>query len=320
MLKFIYNIKLLHYMDYTILTIMDQDMLKKIAKKSSETDIEYYHSKMDDKIFTFLNPVKFPERIAPLLMAGSVSDAAIVQVNSIDRTLGEIILGLDSLNLNNVLFLVPQENVDSFKPLIKNTKLQDSKIAEPNIENISAFLSDLKRENVPQGEGYIVVDQSFSVKGVGTVALGFVKEGRIQKHMECRVYPSPKMSEIKSIQVQDVDVEYADVGTRVGVALRGVNPDDVPRGSILASHERFSTSVSFRMKVRKNPIIKDSLGVNSKVTLYMDFGRYSSTISDVAGDKILFDFENDVTITNDVYVISHQDRPPRVYGSGIVIR
>ncbi|MGC8691911.1 MAG: EF-Tu/IF-2/RF-3 family GTPase [Thermoplasmata archaeon] len=307
-------------MDYTILTIMDQDMLRKIGKKTSEIDIEYYHSKMDDKTFTFLNPVKFPERIAPLLMSGSVSDGAIVQVNSIDRTLGEIILALDAMNLNNVLFLVNSEYVDSFRPLIKGTNLQNSKIADQTLENVNSFLQNMKRENDPQGEGYVIVDQSFSVKGVGTVALGFVKAGKIDKHMECRIFPSQKMSEIKSIQVQDVDVNDAQNGTRVGVALRNVNPDDVPRGSILASHERFSTSVSFRMKVKRQQVIKENLGVNSKVSLYMDFGRYPSTVSDISGDKILFDFENEVTITDDIYVISHQDRPPRIYGSGTVIR
>ncbi|MGC8663868.1 MAG: EF-Tu/IF-2/RF-3 family GTPase [Thermoplasmata archaeon] len=297
---------------------MDEELLKKIGKQGSETDIRYFNRKSENIVFTFLLPFKFPERIAPLLLSTSVADAAIVQVNQLDRDLGEVLLALDAFNIEKGIFLTDQDKIGSIKALIKNTSLSQYEIKENSYENALDFLSSFK-ERRAEGEGYIVADQVFPVKGVGTVALGFVKGGRINKHDEMRVYPGPKMTEIRSIQVQDVDVEFADIGTRVGVALKGLNPDDVPKGAILASHERFMTSSSIKIQIRKNPAIRDSLYNNQKIQIYTNFGKYPATVSDVSGDKILVDFEQEIALTHDVYAISHQEKAPRIYGGGKAI-
>ncbi len=302
-------------MNYTILSYMDEEMLKKIGKQGSETDIRYYNRKSDNAVFTFLLPFKFPERIAPLLLSASVSDAAMVQVNQFDKDLGEVLLALDAFNIEKGIFLIDQDKVSQLKAIIKNTSISNYEIVENTYENLLNFLTNFK-ERQADGEGYIVVDQVFPVKGVGTVALGFVKGGRIKKHDEMRVYPGPKMTEIRSIQVQDVDVDYAEIGTRVGVALKGLNPDDIPKGAILASHERFMTATSLKIQVKRNNAIKDLLYNNQKIQIYTNFGKYPATVSDVSGDKILVDFEQDIAITQDMYVISHQDKVPRIYGGG----
>lgn len=298
---------------------MDEEMIKKLAKQGSETDIRYYNKKSGNNVFTFLYPFKFPERIAPLLLASSVSDVAIVQVNQFDRDLGEVLLSLDSFNIENGIFLADEDKIPTLRGIIKNTALSNYKIMENKFENVMSYLETLP-ERSADGEGYIVVDQVFPVKGVGTVALGFVKGGKIHKHDEMRVYPGPKMTEIRSIQVQDVDVESADIGTRVGVALKNVEVDDVPKGAILASHERFMTSSSIKIRIKKNPAVKESLFNNAKIQIYSNFGKYPATVSDVSGDLILMDLEQEVAITQDPYVISHQEKVPRVYGGGKIIQ
>ena len=305
-------------MHYTILSYMDEEFLNKLAKEGSETDIKYYNKKSGENVFTFLLPFKFPERIAPLLLASSVSDVAMVQVNKIDKDLGEVFLAIDAFGIDNGIILADIDKFSTIKGIIKNTTLSNFEIVENKPENGMDFLERLKPRQ-GNGEGYIVVDQVFPVKGVGTVALGFVKGGRINKHDEMRIYPGPKMTEIRSIQVQDVDVDFADIGTRVGVALKNVEPDNVPKGAILASHERFMTSSSIKIRVRRNMAIRDSLYTNEKVQIYSNFGKYPATVSDVSGEIVLIDLEQEMAITQDMYVISHQDKVPRIFGGGKAI-
>ncbi|MGC8672889.1 MAG: EF-Tu/IF-2/RF-3 family GTPase [Thermoplasmata archaeon] len=297
---------------------MDEEFLKKLAKEGSETDIKYYNKKSGENVFTFLLPFKFPERIAPLLLASSVSDVAMVQVNQIDKDLGEVFLAIDAFGIDNGIILADTDKFSTIKGIIKNTTLSNFEIVENKLENAMDFLERLKPRQ-GNGEGYIVVDQVFPVKGVGTVALGFVKGGRINKHDEMRIYPGQKMTEIRSIQVQDVDVDFADMGTRVGVALKNVEPDNVPKGAILASHERFMTSSSIKIRVRRNPAIRDSMYTNEKIQIYSNFGKYPATVSDVSGEIVLIDLEQEIAITQDMYVISHQDKVPRIFGGGKAI-
>jgi len=305
-------------MHYTILSYMDEDFVKKLAKQGSETDIRYFNRKSGNDVFTFLSPFKFPERIAPLLLASSISDVAMVQVNQIDKDLGEVFLAIDAFGIDRGIILSDNDKVSTIKAIIKGTLLSNFEIVDNRLENAVNFLERLPQRQ-GNGEGYIVVDQVFPVKGVGTVALGFVKGGRINKHDEMRIYPGPKMTEIRSIQVQDVDVDFADIGTRVGVALKNVEPDNVPKGAILASHERFMTSSSIKIRVRRNPAIKDSLFTNEKIHVYSNFGKYPATVSDVSGEIVLIDLEQEIAITQDMYVISHQDKVPRIFGGGKAI-
>ncbi|MEM0151185.1 MAG: EF-Tu/IF-2/RF-3 family GTPase [Thermoplasmata archaeon] len=306
-------------MHHTILSYIDVGILKNIAKQGSETDISYYNRKSGNDVFTFLQPIRFPERIVPLALAASVSDAAIVDVDKIDRDLGEVLVTLESFNVEKGLFIGEEENIKKVKMLLKDTPMQNYLTSRKNIENILDFLQSLG-ERIEEGEGYVVVDQSFSVKGVGTVVLGFVKEGSIKKHQELRIFPGQKSTEIKSIQMQDVDVENAPVGARVGLALKGVEPSDVERGSILASHERFMTSSSIRLRIKKSQAIKDELYNGAKVQVYTNMGKYAATVSDISNNIILIDLEQEIAITEDYYVIGQQEKMPRIYGGGKIFR
>jgi selenocysteine-specific translation elongation factor len=78
------------------------------------------------------------------------------------------------------------------------------------------------------------IDHAFPVKGVGAVALGVVRRGTLRTHEKLRLWPTPKIVEIRSIQVHDIDRKDAGCGERVGVALRGVEADELSRGQILA--------------------------------------------------------------------------------------
>ena len=72
------------------------------------------------------------------------------------------------------------------------------------------------------------------MKGVGTVILGVVRRGTLHSHDRLRLWPTAKVIDIRSIQVHDVDRKEAECGERVGIALKGVDVDEIVRGQVLA--------------------------------------------------------------------------------------
>ena len=83
--------------------------------------------------------------------------------------------------------------------------------------------------------GTMPVDHFFNVRGIGTVVLGSVADGTLKKHDELMVLPGEKTAQIRSIQKHDEDFDVAGVGERTGIALKGVDVEDLDRGTILTN-------------------------------------------------------------------------------------
>jgi selenocysteine-specific translation elongation factor len=297
----------------TILFYGDEEILKSFAKKGSETDIRYFNTKIAGNEITFLFPFKFPERIQTLLNAASVSNKAILTVNSLDKSIGEFLLTLDYHEIKTLgiiadptLFAQIQKITASMgiKSYALNQKYED-------IEKFSQIPVDTAtRENM------VVLDQSFQVKGVGTVSLGFVPGGQIKKHMVMKAYPSGKSVDIKSIQIMDVDVESADPFSRVGLAYRGTEVDDVPRGTILYSHEGIEFTESIQLDVRTNPTVKVVPSVGDKIQLNFLFNNINAEISDISEGRYLIDVDKKVPVISEIFSLTSLNSNPRVIGAG----
>ena len=72
------------------------------------------------------------------------------------------------------------------------------------------------------GSTSIVIDHTFDVKGVGTVALGKVLSGMITQYDKIQHYPSEIEAMIKSIQMHDDDVKESISPARVGLSLKNI--------------------------------------------------------------------------------------------------
>ena len=92
-------------------------------------------------------------------------------------------------------------------------------------------------------KGSVPIDHHFNVKGIGTVILGCVQEGTIRRHDQLTVHPLGKQAQIRSIQMHDDDAEEASAGDRVGLALKGIESDDLDRGFVLSSDPRIISSL-----------------------------------------------------------------------------
>jgi selenocysteine-specific elongation factor len=79
----------------------------------------------------------------------------------------------------------------------------------------------------------LYVDRVFTLHGIGTVATGTLWSGQIGAGTVLRVEPTARDVRVRSVQVHDRDVEIAEAGQRVAVALPGVERKDLRRGDAL---------------------------------------------------------------------------------------
>jgi selenocysteine-specific translation elongation factor len=300
---------------HIILAYNFEEYLDKIAKKGSETDIKYYNRKNEDRVTVFLDPFRFPEKINSLTNSASVADAAILTINELSKDLGEVILALDAFSIGEGAIITTPELRERLKKIIKNTKLENYKFIDNSLPEILTYLDSIKYQQ-SEKKGFVVVDQSFTVQGSGTVVLGFVKEGYIEKHENLRIYPTPKKTEIRSIQAQDIDVQRAEIGTRVGVALKNVYFEDVPKGSVLALDDAFQVAKTLSLKLKKNPAVPYFLDSGQKMQLHFAMNSVACKITDISETHVILDLEKEIPLMPVPYSIVVMDKFPRIYARG----
>ena len=91
------------------------------------------------------------------------------------------------------------------------------------------------------------VDRTYNVTGVGTVASGTIRSGRIEAGDELLVGPladgSFRPVEARSIEMHYHRVEEAKAGRIVGIALKGIDEAELERGMVLRPREAEPTAV-----------------------------------------------------------------------------
>jgi len=233
-----------------VAVIGPNDYAKDLGKKGTASDITLYDLKQGTDTVTFIEPTKYPDRLAPLFFSVSMADRAIVVVDAIDPRLGESIVMLQCAGIRQgyiVLrnYLTPEQ----LQPLIKGTVLEAYRFVEDDMTALRVvLLEEAKARPAPNdlGKGAVPIDHFFNVKGVGTVVLGYVAQGRIAKHDELRVLPTDRTALVRSIQKHDVDHDEATQGDRVGLALKNIDVEQLDRGYVLSADEgmRCDTAVT----------------------------------------------------------------------------
>lgn len=225
-----------------------------LAKKGTSTDITLYNLKKGEDTVTFIEPTRYPERLAPLFYACALATKAVVIVDEINATFGEQLVMLQCSDIKSGYIIlrnyVPKEKIEA---LIKGTSLEKFEIIadDPNVlrEKLLLEASQKKPVEAPAGQqpiGIVPVDHAFNVKGVGVVILGVVVNGVIQKHASLSVLPAAKTAQVRSIQKHDEEFDVAGEGDRVGLALKNVEVEDLDRGAVLTNDPAIKTSTSLK--------------------------------------------------------------------------
>lgn len=227
-----------------------------LGKKGTSTDITFYNLKKGEDALTFIEPSRYPERLAPLFYAVSLSKKAIIVVDEVNATLGECLVMLQCSGIESGYIVlrnyIPKEKI---QPLIKGTSLENFEIINDDPvylrEQLLAEAAKQKPSELPEGQqavGAVPVDHAFNVKGVGVVVLGLVVYGFVAKHASLNVLPASKTAQVRSIQKHDDEFDLAGEGDRVGLALKNVDVEDLDRGAVLTNDPTIKTATSLKAK------------------------------------------------------------------------
>ena len=316
-----------------ILFVGGDGIARSIAKKSDSRDVDNYIYKdlKEDSSFStisILRPINYPDKPKPFFSSLTVSDFGIIEVNKVDGAFGEAIVSMACAGIKTGLIIInPSEgewvDEEQVKALLQQAKLSSWEFIENDGVIIREKLITILNEIKPQKEsGFIVaVDQAFTVKGVGLVAIGHVQSGTLNKHDEVVLAGSEGNAVARSLQVMDLDVDVANVGDRVGLALRTNGPfrdDLLGRGSILAdSEERFEIQKKSNFKLEKAAFQKHDLVNGDVVHLCSDFQFIVGRVMNI-GDFIDIEWDSPIVINKSSKrnsLIIQLESNPRIMGS-----
>ena len=230
------------------------DYSKDLGKKGTASDLTFYNLKKGETTVTFIEPSRFPERLAPLFYAVSMAQKALLIVDQINPAFGEIVIMLDCIGLKEgIVILKNYISREQIAPLIKGTVVDGYQFLEEDKNLLrEKFLEDAAGVASPQdaATGTLPVDHFFNVRGIGTVVLGSLAEGSIKKHDVLMVLPGEKTAQVRSIQKHDQDFDTAGVGERTGIALKGIEVEDLDRGTILTNDKTIKQVSALQAKAK----------------------------------------------------------------------
>jgi selenocysteine-specific translation elongation factor len=231
----------------TVAVLGAAEYASSLGKKGTASDITLYNLKKGEDTVTFIEPTRYPERLAPLFYAVAMAEKAVIVVDELNSTLGECLVMLQCADVTRGYFILRNYmHQEKITPLIKGTSLEKFEFIEDNPSLLKErCLAEAAQKTVSDASsvaGTVPVDHAFGVKGVGTVILGLVAKGTIKKHDILKLLPGTKTTQVRSIQKHDDEFDSASESDRVGLALKNVEVQDVDRGTVLTNDPAVKTS------------------------------------------------------------------------------
>ncbi|MDO8537925.1 MAG: EF-Tu/IF-2/RF-3 family GTPase [archaeon] len=254
-------------MQSVVVSIFNEETAKELGKKETDSgDLEFFHRTHLERLITFIYPKAFPEKIQALVSALHLSNVVVLEINTISRELGEIILAINALKKEKG-FLVINDAIDKnvLQKVIAGTVVE--KFKQISKEEILNEVATIEVES-HSGESIADLDSMFPVKGIGTIALGFVKQGTIKKFQNLKIHPKNFDVTIRSIQKQDKDVNEAFENDRLGVALKGIGESEFSKGMVLCSGKDFVEAKKVEISFEKNNFFKGKIEIDSQFHLH----------------------------------------------------
>ena len=225
------------------------EFCSKAGKKGGESDYRLWHSSFNDKVLTFCEPHRWPEKLAPLAYALNLSQHVVIAEDEAGPAFGEALVAIDALEKKSGCFATEC----GLEQYAEGTSAQSFE-AKP-FEEALKWARERSSEPV-QGETKVVADSSFNVKGVGQVLLGFVERGTVRVHDELTAHPSNAKITVRSIQVQDEDVKEAPCYSRVGLCFKGASVEEITRGQVLSTAP-VPTTTKAELSVKKSRLARE---------------------------------------------------------------
>jgi len=294
-----------------------QDIASEFGKKGTETDLTLFDRKESDIIKTWVVPTGFPEKIQPLFQAINLAEYVIFYVDKLDKFTGEQIIALDSLKKEKGI-LSHTFDVDETKLnlMIKGTVVENYvQVDQDKIKEEMDKFKPLSNESPSE----MVIDHCFDVKGVGTVILGKVTCGKIKQYDNLKLYPEGIDVLIKSIQMHDDPVSESICPARVGLAVKGVKPDDVSRGDVISEKDAVTVNSTITLDFVKSQFYKGDIAENQGCLVSVGLQIKAAKFVSITPLKLQFE-KTIVYKPGDIAVIlKPESNTIRILGNGAIL-
>jgi selenocysteine-specific translation elongation factor len=272
-----------------------------VAKKSEAEGISVYTRTEGGRRYSLLDTGDFPGRVQGYAKIASIADHALYlfpRSGRLSPADGELAVLVEAFGLPGTLEILDRSTTpEQASSFLRGTAV--SKFLADRRQSGDAAL-DLSRSTPRQdlpGKGTIVyIDRVFTVKGVGTVALGFVLSGTVKLHDQLRPIPGPSdlRADVRGIQVNDVDFDSVSRGIRVGLSLRGMEPSDLEKSHWLDDGS-FQTSSSLSLDLAKSPFYRQETG-DRDLHIQLSGEMVPSHISSSGGTKAIAQLPMEVPV------------------------
>ena len=332
-----------------IAMVGSDELAREIAKPTDQRDVHtYVHKEYQDeiaKIISIIRPVKYPERLRPLLNSISAARVGIIEINVLDATLGETLVAFASSSIKLGIVVVNPPNgkwvdQDMAEKMFQQAGLtQWQFMGRDGVEirnQLYKLMEQIEQELIQSAASPLVVsiDQHFNVKGIGLVAIGYVQSGTLEVHDELHILPAKTGGSTKSLQVMDDDVKLAQSGDRVGIAIRGAKDDSLSNGTIIVKpaidDKKTNTQIPLsviehnlsKLHVTASPFQKRVLKEGDVIHISTDLQFTVGRIKSVDGNCLVVEWESPVYIRREnpnPAIIAQLDSNPRIIGSADLV-
>ncbi|MEM3791431.1 MAG: hypothetical protein QXL16_01745 [Candidatus Micrarchaeaceae archaeon] len=295
-------------MNFLVSFPLGELLARSIGKKDSENSVSIFSRKKEGDIFTLLAPSDPEAKFYATAESIELGQVIVIPTDKVDSLLGEAIIGA-ALEEKPVIFTDENE----IGMLISSGVLKNYKICkkEEILENVKTFARTEKG-----GSTKVVIDRAFKITGIGTVALGFVTKGKLSKH-DILYHPSGKEISVKSIQVYDEDFDSVEEGSRIGISLKGAEPEELERGTLLSfNHVPFKKS--FNAEVKMSEFSKEEINKDRQYLIVKGLFKSNCRI-EKQGDAFEILCEKPIQIEEGEGFLLLRERKPRIFASGYAI-
>lgn len=288
----------------------DPELAAWIGKKGSENGITFYDRTADGTSIVVLTPTNLQDKFYAMAEILTLANVVLISTKSVNSIFGEALIGASLLGKKAIFS--DENNVDQIisNAGLANFEYTDRATLFEKMKSASAYaVASLKDKEL-----LINIDKSFPVKGVGTVLLGIVEQGTVRVHDKLYLGNGKELL-IRSIQVQDQDVESAEPGARVGLAIKGAEDKEVGKGDILA-RKPIGYQKSFNAEITQSSITKNQ-PLEGQYTLVSNF---SVTVCKVSkeGDGFRVETEKEICMRKGARFLLIRSSAPRIFASGMI--
>ena len=292
-------------MNYIVSVPVNENVAAFIGKKGSDEGLIFYNRKIDQDVIVAMMPPNKEDKIyyniaETMLISGQI----VISTETVDKFLGEIIVATSLLD-KRVIVLNENDVSKMIDGLLKNFEVCGR-------EDLLAKIVSHKEQH--DGELRIDIDKAFPVKGIGTVILGVVTKGSVKVH-DLVYHSSGKQVTIKSIQSQDVDVPEAGYGTRVGLAVKGIEYSEVNKGDIFTS-KPFQKSKTVLVTLKTSAFANEKVEAGKQYMFVSNFSHVVSKVDEIDGQNAKMSFEKQISVLQGDNFMLIRDQRPRIFASG----